>query len=827
MQDFVTGESDPLLDPIVKSYYESNLNLARTIAVKSSRVADAQEQYLDETRTDAANYFNGAQSPKADVDYLAVANIPLTGNLPLLVDGGEMDDGDVISLVAQTNLVENGPYVFASSGNTYTLTRRSDFTSLMSIKYGAYFGVKRGTTYAAYTVVLTTPDPITVDTTPLTFIYVNLASPTTWKYYMNLAGQYHPTDYTDVKAMNKTLPQYKGLPDSSIPNTIQISSLDTQLPMAFTVENLQISPNTKAEYRFGTRYYLQLVAQYPEQEDLIMGIIMPCDMNTAIAAEDGTILRYDVTLVESNEFSLIKELETLIKNHMFRVYVDAYRQTDEYFLMAYFGNLALFVIMKLFNLREARRLTYEAHSFHVKMLLKSYMNLDQFYQYMTQKQAMYLYRNLPRLVKSIGFNTQFTELIQNILTERNIQIFGYTVAQTGAVDPDYKPISIVKKELLNPGETDPSVGEINLEEMFQNEEGVLYGTKDYYDSNQANVLEEVTNQNQSTALTKDLLVPAQNAVNVYSLTFQDVALRHWAYMTAQGLYSANITFRNPRTDINQTVPAKVAFSYLYYLSLSYTSQSLAIDASKGLSSTDIAALVDYDQLIIPKTVKFIPQFLAEHHVSPTTPTVGGLAKVVELAYRQPLLPAINTLISEFVPLVNTASVDQFHTLCVNIFKNYIYQNTLANSFADRFKRGYVKNMMYNMYRDTMVQFYPSTYTVEQFLQDNNLDSYETLGGFLAELVNNLYQAGTGTADNSTTSQDSITAAMVSIMRSLSDYNIQYINQGKAIETTLVRNEPPSINGYSSARSDGSTSFVEHFVRLRTGVIVQDVTFTPN
>lgn len=104
------------------------------------------------------------------------------------------------------------------------------------------------------------------------------SDPHTWKYYMNLAGLYHPTD-----------------------TVMTVTSMDTLEEIEFTRDNLKIFRATASAYAYGSRYYRDLVARYPTQETLILGILNPIDINKALGAQDGDILYYDTTLVESQK----------------------------------------------------------------------------------------------------------------------------------------------------------------------------------------------------------------------------------------------------------------------------------------------------------------------------------------------------------------------------------------------------------------------------------------------------------------------------------------------------------------------------------------------
>lgn len=140
------------------------------------------------------NYVNGKGDAKDAVSYAASTNITgtfsagnattpatLTGATQLTVDGKAFTAADVvtpnmrIALVGQTAGLQNGIYdLTAATNTTFTLTRSSDFDGLANaagteVTTGAYFSVINGTVLAGYEYILTTSDPITINTTALTF----------------------------------------------------------------------------------------------------------------------------------------------------------------------------------------------------------------------------------------------------------------------------------------------------------------------------------------------------------------------------------------------------------------------------------------------------------------------------------------------------------------------------------------------------------------------------------------------------------------------------------------------------------------------------------
>lgn len=141
------------------------------------------------------NYVNGKSDVKDSVNYLADSNITgtfspgnattpatLIGGTALAIDGKTFSSADIvtprlrIALTGQSNAVQNGIYTLESAGVTsFTLQRAADFDGVsdpsgFEVTNGAYFTVVNGTTYSGYEVILTTPDPVVVNTSNITFV---------------------------------------------------------------------------------------------------------------------------------------------------------------------------------------------------------------------------------------------------------------------------------------------------------------------------------------------------------------------------------------------------------------------------------------------------------------------------------------------------------------------------------------------------------------------------------------------------------------------------------------------------------------------------------
>jgi hypothetical protein len=234
---------------------------------------------------------------------------------------------------------------------------------------------------------------------------VDSTDPTTWKYYLNLGGQYHPTD-----------------------TMMTVTSMDTLETIDFTIANLAVNTATARGYQYGTRSYLELVSNYPDQEMLILGILYPVDIDAAIAGYDGQILGYPPNLIEVNEYSFVAKLQEYITGYIGRWYNAQYTSSDELYSAAFLGMMYLMLVPAILSIRNNACGTHEAHSFHVLEYLSSNGDLGQYYQYLTTEQALWLYRNIKYIQRHPGAQSTFNALVQNLLTNVGLPLARYAQA---------------------------------------------------------------------------------------------------------------------------------------------------------------------------------------------------------------------------------------------------------------------------------------------------------------------------------------------------------------------------------------------------------------
>lgn len=186
----VTNLNADLLD----GYNTSESETASTVAVRNSsgrlKCADPV------SGTDVVNYqsmtayVSGAITPKVACKYATTASLDsytpsgtpkvLTANANgvLSVDGNTPSVNDRIGVVYETGSNEkyNGIYIVTAvgvaggGGSPWVLTRATDSDTSAEMPSGTQFWVTSGTDNGGSSWLLTTPDPITLDTTALTFV---------------------------------------------------------------------------------------------------------------------------------------------------------------------------------------------------------------------------------------------------------------------------------------------------------------------------------------------------------------------------------------------------------------------------------------------------------------------------------------------------------------------------------------------------------------------------------------------------------------------------------------------------------------------------------
>lgn len=560
-------------------------------------------------------------------------------------------------------------------------------------------------------------------------LYIDKQNLSTWKYYMNLAGDYHSTD-----------------------TMMYVISMDTLEEIAFTKENLEIHRATAREYAYGSRYYNALVSKYPEQEMLIFGILNPVPLWKSTTAKDHQILYYDPVLVEENELSLISRLQEWIDGYFVRWYVSGY-EIDDLFAAAALGVLFIHMPMAIINIRLAACKTNEAHSYHIRQYLASNGRLDVYMDYLTKKQALFLYRNIRYLHRNAGKQETFELLTSRILTERGIPLAEYTIRHNLAELPEK---ILPKIELLNhsinfdyvgDGIDVSTVGEILAKEIPEARDNAAVLAEA-----EVEITARMQNSLHTNLSTKVLESSVTDLTDSAPYTLADIMLNQWLYFSTNNRFPTILSITNPVSGEKMPLSAKDAFIVFLY----------AFNKARGT------------ELIT------IPRIEATRVRRPILPTVAELKAVVNPKYVSDKIilhslknqPAIGMYIS----------VEAFREVCEDIHAAMLLHRDLHAYREHQRTRGEVEAMIDCFYTDIECdigagQFY------EAWFEERGLTVQEMSELDLDLLATEILKVATGANLNTKKSLKELQEALLRLQAQLSSYSIQYL---RTINNSSIR-----------------------------------------
>lgn len=408
-------------------------------------------------------------------------------------------------------------------------------------------------------------------------------NPSTWKYYLNMFGEYHQADKDRLRALSGGESEY-----------IQIKIAGENQPMNvdFTKTLLYGDDADLAvanEYRFNTQYYKALITKYPEFEDLIIGVLNPVPPSISIPSNDGEILycggylktllpsgiyhyvRQDYGpisenfLIESNEENLISVLQEYIYGFLSRWWNANYAVTNDLFQATFMGVLFLSIPQILGNIRISNAKSPMAHSFHIREHLDSYGNLGWVTEYLSKGVLLWLYRNMVWLTSNKGKTKVFDDIIENVLTPENIPISGYRLRHdVSEMDQDnLRPTVYMEREPLNINKNSSRTRDEILE-MIEAE--VRLATENHYDQEgQArNTIEKSNRSMYDNLNTKVLESTVIDMSNHMAITREDIGLNLWCFSASHGFYKGTVIFTNPLTNERMQLTPLNAYILAFY-----------------------------------------------------------------------------------------------------------------------------------------------------------------------------------------------------------------------------------------------------------------------
>ena len=388
---------------------------------------------------------------------------------------------------------------------------------------------------------------------------VNLDDPTTWKYYLNLIGEYHPSD-----------------------TPMSVFSLDTLELIPFTKEGLQHHPRTIVSYYPGTDYFKNLCTQYPDQTDLIKSILFPVNsIQNAISAPDLTLLSWgEVFLEEAEQPLLVAALSKFLDVYRERWFF-SFLEVEDYFHPTTLGVLYSLMAAFLLAKRNSFINTPYVHSWHIRNYLQS-KGLDDYSDVLSRKKQLFLYQNWDYLKINSGKQSTLIILIKNLLADLGISLFGRRVlmeTQTGDAVCQLTP-RFIPDNLL--GSESRVIEEISAETTLELQQRLYsQGIAASEDTETANAL--VRKLGDTTAndyLTKFLEIKPVETDYRYQGMLDQFILDTLIKAITTGRYNAVVMITDPLTEATYWVTTKEALAlYDYCIRKSNNTDPVALPTS--------------------------------------------------------------------------------------------------------------------------------------------------------------------------------------------------------------------------------------------------------
>jgi len=339
---------------------------------------------------------------------------------------------------------------------------------------------------------------------------IDLYDKTKWRYYKHIVGEYHELD-----------------------KPIVIKSIDNGQDIILNKTNMTLHKKTRLELLKFEKFYDEIVSIYPEQELLIKAIITDSiytDIKEIIDLPNYTIIGYNSFLVENRENDIIYKLQIRLDNYKDLWLIPYYSNIDTLFIASQYTVLSHFLLKSLIAIRLENAKTVRAHSYHIKSYLSSHHRLDVYYDYLSEKQKLWLYRNLLYLDNHSGFEYIFHDLIENLLTERNISLVNYRIRQQIAFrKDDYSEYNFYQK-LLN---SIPLIYEkhgFTLDDIEEKEKFVALGNIKEYTYNKYMIDYRIKNMLYKNLLTKDLESSIIDNTDNVKKKLIPLIIDYWSYL---------------------------------------------------------------------------------------------------------------------------------------------------------------------------------------------------------------------------------------------------------------------------------------------------------
>lgn len=428
-----------------------------------------------------------------------------------------------------------------------------------------------------------------------------------WRYYKHLKGEYYSTP-----AEYGYSPPYEDSP-------VYIKVIETEEQQVLTKELLEKYPVTKEELLKQGDYYLDLINNNTRMTVFIHGCLFPTNytIEELIDLPDGTIIGYNTTLIEEQEYDLIPRLEQYVKDVLGRWHVNDYMIGDNLYLHSMLAVLYSYIPNKIINIRMDNIRTHRVHSFFMEAYFRSKFDLWDNIKILKKETITWLYLNLDYLAKHIGRNETFKKILDKVFGENNVGIGGYVLQP--------EDVKLIEENVYNPrkqpfSETIATVEKVGLNGKFlyENNDNVSisetlnkeFNLVNKYNQTQKNFLlkkyeKDINSGIRDLNKTKILEISTLKTFNGYNVDMFQVLFDYWTFLLGKNLYGSftddkvttnKVDFTDPNNGTPYSINSRSGYYILLYVMM-HAINGLDVELDEVSITTVLDPSADLDNIL--------------------------------------------------------------------------------------------------------------------------------------------------------------------------------------------------------------------------------------
>lgn len=398
--------------------------------------------------------------------------------------------------------------------------------------------------------------------------------PSEWRYYKNLAGEYHVLDE----------PMY-------------VISADTKQEILFDKDILVNHPLTRTEYSRDGNLRSGLISRFPDNEEFIDRILDPIDKQRAINATDFEILHYDKEFVDDNEYELMSKLQEWIYNFTHRWNIPEMGLTDPLYPAVFIGILYIYMTVELVNIRLSKIFTLEANQWHIWQHLSSTLGIGDYRSALDIDSSIFLYKNINYIKENFG-----KEKILHLLDRKLLKPLGLIgerldlVRYESYIGGDTTVVSAFNKVRLDdPGQDIDSGMLLTSRDVVKKTDFI---TRQNIIRSEKNIdaLDFGINTSLSNKKNTNLVMVSElpNAYSVYT-DKEQLRLDYWVYLCSIGRFNSPMKISVPGRGLLNLSPIDTFLMLLYSSNKGYREPNVEIPLI-GLQKVILDKDYDYDYI---------------------------------------------------------------------------------------------------------------------------------------------------------------------------------------------------------------------------------------